>query len=206
MTRTQQRIVKGLVVTGALTLAGVALAAGGGHGADHGPVAWYKSGWAKIGFHAFNLVVLLTIIFKYALPVIRESLRGRAVGIKNELGDADSVRKAAQARHAEIEARLAKLSDEVAGIRSQADKDGQAEQARLEARAKAAAQQIAETAERQIADEAARAKQALRKEAVSLAVELAEDLLKNNIGNEDQQRLAAQVLTTVKEAEVSHHV
>ena len=58
---------------------------------------------------------------------------------------------------------------------------------------------IGEAAERNIRDEVARARDQLRRDAVALAVELAEENLKEQVNSDDQQRLARAFLDTLNQ-------
>lgn len=198
---------------------------GGAHGADHGPhytgdvdgdgtANWMDADadetmgegtyvLTSMGWHAFNLALFFAIVYFGFGSTIRDAVRGRAVRIRTELDEAQELRNEAVAHHDAIASRLAKLESEIAGMNDRADQDVAAEAARIEARAKVAATSVAETAKRQIADEAARASRALKAEAVELAVELAEGILTKQMKADDQQRLAAQFLASV-DGEGSH--
>lgn len=147
-----------------------------------------------LSFHALNFVVLMAIILFGAGGAIKSMLSRRASAIAYDIEEATTLRDEAQTRFDEVTARLAKLEDEIASIGANAETEAKAEEARLAERATAAAAQIAETAQRQIADEAARARASVKAEAVALAVELAEGIVKQQIGAADQRRLAEQFL------------
>lgn len=189
MNRTVLSLLKGAAL--AAIASAPAFAAGGGHGADDGVP------WVKIGFHAINFGILVFILVKFGGPAIMDSLRGRSLTIKRDIQEADTLKREAKARHDELTARLDKVAGELESIRHQAEVDGANEEERMRASAEAAAVRIAETAERQIADETVRARQAIREEAVAQAVELAESILRNNVNADDQKRLASEFLASV---------
>ena len=60
------------------------------------------------------------------------------------------------------------------------------------------AAEVAEDLAREIADEGARARRAIRDEAVILAVQLAEGILAGQVQSGDQKRLADEFLNTLK--------
>ena len=152
-----------------------------------------------IGFHAFNLMLLIALFYFVARRPINDALRGRALGIRKELTDSAKERDEARERHDEVVARLAKLEDEIAEMHAKARADAEAEKAKLIERAKAEAVRIGEAAERNIRDEVARARDQLRRDAVALAVELAEENLKEQVNSDDQQRLARAFLDTLNQ-------
>jgi F-type H+-transporting ATPase subunit b len=150
-----------------------------------------------IAWHAFNFAVLIGLILWLGRSGIKDSLHERAVKIRASVEEAASAKAAAEARQAEIAARLNRLEDEITAMKDRARAEALAEEARIAERADEAARRIAETAQRQIGDEAARARTALRAEAVDLAVKLAEGILRSNVGANDQRRLAEQFLASI---------
>ncbi len=158
-----------------------------------------------IGFHAINLAILLGIFWWAAVPAVRDMVHQRAVVLKDEIGDAQSVRDEASRRHAALTDRLAAIETEISAMRERAEADAARETADIEARAQRAAEGLSETVGRQIRDEAARARQALRAEAVEIAVELAEGILRDQIAEGDQRALASAFLDTVRTAEEGPH-
>lgn len=226
MTLLSRRLAPALGLAILLAVAPVALAAGGGgdHGGEHGDEhgggehhACYSCdddvdgtpNWldsdagdqyvaSGIAFHGLNLLLLLGIVGWFAGPSIKDAVRGRATVIKEDIDEAARLKAEAQSTHDEVAERLAKLESEIAAMRETAKREAQADEARILERAKAAAEQLSETTSRQIADETARARDALRREAVELAIELAEGILTENVAASDQRRLATEFLDTVR--------
>ncbi|MCB9680031.1 MAG: hypothetical protein H6733_01040 [Alphaproteobacteria bacterium] len=151
-----------------------------------------------IAFHLLNLLLLIGLALWGAAPIVRDMLRSRAHGIRTSIDAAAKLHADAQAHHDAIASRLAALDTEIADLLARARTDADEVAGRIEARATAAAASIAETATRQIADEARRATQAIRAEAVELAVELAEGILRKQLQAGDQRRLAEQFLSSVQ--------
>ncbi|MEN0067345.1 MAG: hypothetical protein AAGA48_34765 [Myxococcota bacterium] len=198
--------------------AGPALASGGGgHGDDHGGhhasytgdedrdgiPNWRDPGneayvCGEVGFHTFNLMLFIGIIVYLARRPMMDTFRDRALDIRKGLTDSARQRDEAHQRHQEFVARLDAIEQEVAGMEAKAKTDAEAEEASLAARAEEAATRIAEQAERSIQDEARRARLALRKDAVELAVQLAETTLQSKVSTDDQQKLATEFLATLK--------
>ena len=78
-----------------------------------------------------------------------------------------------------------------------AQQEAAREEQKLVERAEREAARIGETAERSIRDEATRARNALRRDAVELAVKLAEGILARNVAAADQQALAREFLQSL---------
>lgn len=176
----------GAAATGAaLLLPGMALAAGGDAGDGAVP-------WVKVGLHAFNLTVLFGAIAYFAGPKVKEALKTRAAEIKAEIDASNQARKDTRERFEALEARLdaaAEADKEAAAIAARADKD---------------IQRIQEATERSIRNETAKARLALRADAVALAVKLAEERLTDQLGTEDDQRLAGDLLSLVEDGDAAN--
>ncbi|MFT4623654.1 MAG: F-type H+-transporting ATPase subunit b [Myxococcota bacterium] len=157
----------------------------------------------KLVFHFINLLILFGIIWWMARGMAGDYLRGRALFVRKELEDSKVARDAAEANHAEIEARLVAVEKEVAEIDHRAVEQAAQEHADLVARAHVEAERIADTAQRNVRDEVTRARNELRREAVELAVQLAEGTLKANVNRQDQQDLAHQFLQSLDAEQVN---
>lgn len=196
---------------------------GGDHGGGHGGLAFTgdddgdgTANWMDpdagehfvaddIGFHALNFLLLVGLLVWAGRGPLRDMLHQRALALRTGIDEAQALRAEAVARHEALTARLAALEAEVGEIHARATRDAEAEAARIVERAEAGAARLKETVSRQIRDEAARARQALRAEAVEIAVELAEGILRDQVSADDQQRLAAAFLDTVRSAEEAPH-
>lgn len=154
---------------------------------------------SKLGWHLFNLALLVgVLVWAVRRPVV-DGIKNRALAIRKELTDAARMRDEARQRHEELGLRLSRFEEEVKQLRAEAEADAKAEEAKLIERAHAEAERIKQTAERNIRDELSRAQFALRKEAVDLAVKLAEQTLRREVRAEDQRRLARQFLDSLNE-------
>lgn len=193
---------------------------GGDHGGEHhhyythdddhdGTPNWLDSDsgetYVALGllFHFINLLLLFGVIGWAARRPASDFVRSRALGIRKELEDTKAARDAAESAHAEIVERLAKVEQEVADIERKAKEQAATEHAKLVARAHSEAERIGATAERNIRDEVSRARNELRREAVELAVQLAETTLRANVDRSDQQELARQFLESLADKQVN---
>ena len=103
-------------------------------------------------------------------------------------------------------ARLQALEDEIAELHANARAEAEVEKQRIIAHARSEAERIAQSAQRNIRDEIARARTALRREAVELAVELAEGALRERVTSDDNERLTADFLSTLNSDGEAGHV
>jgi len=116
------------------------------------------------------LVVLLGIFLAKALP---KTFRDRNSAIQKDLADARTATEQAGIRLSGVEARLAKLDDEIAAMRAQADKDSAADEQRILAGVEEEKQKILAAAEQEIASATAHARREIQKYAAELAIEQA---------------------------------
>lgn len=211
----------------ALSFTSPALAAGGGDGHDHSPAPHYLADVNNNGVadwrdwdckgdelcedtfqlesilkHAFNFVLLIALLTYAVRQPLSNYLSERAKTIRAELEDGQALLDAAKAREQEIAGRLAKLEATLAQISADADEAAAKDKASLLERARAEAERITENAERNIRDEVARARTTLQRQAVELAVELAEQTLRGQVSQDDQRRLARELLNSLSDSEV----
>ncbi|MFT5684156.1 MAG: F0F1-type ATP synthase membrane subunit b/b' [Myxococcota bacterium] len=153
--------------------------------------------WPKMAFHAFNLVLLLSIIGWFAGGKIKDALKNRSTGVRVELESAAQAKAEAKARFEALQARLDSLDVQISELHTEAEAAAELERAAIEARAERDATMLRENAERSIRDEVTRARAELRREAVGLAVELAGQQLRGQITADRQAGLTNQFLSSV---------
>lgn len=154
---------------------------------------------AKVGFHAINLALFVGALILFGRRPIMDALANRALGIRKDLEDSHKVYDDAKAANDALGARLDKIEAEIAGMQAEAEAEAQRQEEKLVERAHSEAGRIAEAAERSIRDEVQRARFALKRDAVALAVELAESHLKEQMTADHQQQLAREFLDSLKE-------
>lgn len=150
--------------------------------------------------HLGNLLLFAIVVGLLARRPLKDALGNRAIGIRKAIAEASDAHSAAQARMEQVSRRLDVLDAEIDKMRSDARTQMVEEEQRLIQRAQDEAARIAETAERNIREELVRARTALRKEAVELAVAAAEETLKKQVHPSDQRRLARSFLETLGDA------
>jgi F-type H+-transporting ATPase subunit b len=144
------------------------------------------------GFEAwkfFNLILFVgAMIFLLRRPV-SQSMRARRESIRKELMRAQEERNAAQAKLAEVNARLARLDDEVAALRWQARDEAAQERERIERATEEDARKLRAQAQREIESAGKAARLELRRYAAEQSVELAEQMLRRDLQAPDDERL-----------------
>lgn len=174
-------------------MTGVAVASGGG-GHDDGGVLLKDFLWRALNFGL--MAVLLVFVLR---KPIKNGLAGRREGIEKALAEAKQAKEDAEAKFAEYDQKLALATEEIEEISTAIRREGELEQQKIIASAKEMAIKIEKDAESAAALEIAKARTELQREAVQLAVELAEDLLKKNFTKEDDTRLIDEYMKKVGE-------
>ena len=153
-----------------------------------GDSPWYDyPGWEVWRF--FNLLLFVgALVFLLRRP-ISASLVARRDTIRQELMRAQEERRAALAKLEEVEARLAKLDAEVETVRAQAKREAAEERESIKRATAEETRRLREQAQREIESAGKVARQDLRRYAAEQSVRLAEDLIRRDIGVEDDKRL-----------------
>jgi len=133
-------------------------------------VSLEQASWLSTGL---NFVVIAALIFWGGRKFLPGMFRERTSAIQKATHEAQKASEEARRRLTEIESRLMKLDVEIGMMRDAAEREGMAEESRLQAAAQAAARKIVQSAEQEIAAAAKAARRALTGYAADLAVELA---------------------------------
>lgn len=133
-----------------------------------------------------NFAVIAGVIFWASKKFLPGIFRQRTASIQKAMEDARKASADANRRLSEIESRLSRLDTEISTMRTSADQEAAAEEARIQAAAHEDARKIVESAEQEIV---AAAKQ-VRRELTAYAADLAVSLAKKQIhvdASTDQQ-------------------
>lgn len=158
----------------------------------------------EIGLHAFNFFLLIGLLAYLLRAPVRDFLNTRSAQIRKDLEDADRQRREAEERYKAIEAKLAHFESELASMKADGQADAEREAQLIAERAEKDAAHLKETAERAIREETRAARNSLRRDAVDLAVKLAEENLRAQLGPADQQKLAQEFLASIPKEGVSN--
>jgi F-type H+-transporting ATPase subunit b len=122
---------------------------------------------------ALNFGIVLAIIVWAAKKNLPAVFRNRTATIQKSLEEARQASEEAKRRLSDIESRLGKLDQEIAGMRANVEKEAAAEEERIKAVAEEDGRRIVESAEQEIAAIAKAARRDLTAYAADLAVSLA---------------------------------
>ena len=149
--------------------------------------------------HLFNLAILIGILTWFLRKPLSDFLQHRRLEVKEALDESWDAKSEAEERYQEIEARISNFEGELERLMTDVRADAEMERSVIEERARQAAAQLEAAAERTVSEELRRARRELRDEAISLAVNLAGDLLHSTVGTDDQKRLTEDYLGKVGE-------
>ena len=178
-----------------LAMAGAAWASeAGGHGGID-PAKLNDLLWRTV-----NFVIFAGIMYKLAAKPIKTFFASRKTDINTELQDLETQKIKVQKALKEAKAQLAAVAAERDQLIQQYIAEGEAEKAKIIEKAEQSAQRLKDMAIMTIEAETKKAAAELRQEIVETAVKLSEQIIKEKIVPEDQQRLVDDYLAKVVEA------
>lgn len=181
---------RGLVVgVAALVAPASALAEGAASAEGHS---------ATLVWHAVNLIALLGVLVYFLRAPIRGFFATRRHDIEQNLERAAAVLREAEQRLADWKGRMARLDAEIQELRRLAQERAETERRQILADAEAAAARIRRDGAAAVKQEERRARDALRKEAADLAIELAGELLRQQVTDADRARLADEFIERIE--------
>ena len=130
-----------------------------------------QSYWLSV---VLNFAVIAAVIIWAGRKFLPGVFRDRTAAIQKAMQEAQKASEEARRKLAEIESRLQKLDVEIGMMRDAAEREGAAEEERIEAAAKDDARKIVASAEQEIAAAAKAARRQLTAHAAELAVGLAQ--------------------------------
>ena len=129
-----------------------------------------QSYWLSV---VLNFVVIAALIVWAGFKYLPGMFRDRSAAIQKAMQEAQIASEEARRRLADIESRLIKLDGEIGMMRDAAEKEGAAEEARIQAAAEEDARKIVLSAEQEVAAAVKAARRQLTAYAADLAVGLA---------------------------------
>ena len=156
--------------------------------------------WAGGGSYlsqSVNLIVLLVIFGFIAIRNVPIMFSNRSQDIQYNIQKGQKELESAKQQNEELKKQLENLSTRIEAIQQQAKEDINAMEAKMSKQIEDEKLRIQDSTTRSIEEELSRAKSELQRESVEIAVDLAADLLKENINDEDHQRLSQNFVSAV---------
>ncbi|MBL8113592.1 MAG: ATP synthase F0 subunit B [Acidobacteria bacterium] len=199
------RRVRAILLAGAVCAASLssALLASGEEGSGHGAAAEgheKANTWLGVPmpfWQGLNLVLFLGVLVYFLRKPLSNWLAERRDGVLTAQKKAESDRVKAEQLTREIQARLAKIENEIADIRLTAEKDAVHEEANLVTQAEADAKRLVARTEADIESRMRAARAELLEYAAGLSVKTAEEILRKSLTADDQRRLAQEGLASL---------
>lgn len=163
--------------------ASVAIASGDAHHVDSGILL------KDFLWRVFNFSITAGILIYFVSKPLKNALAGRREGIESALKASSEAASTAETKFAEYDAKLTAAESEIETIKASIKEEAEAEKLRIIAEAREMADKIKLEAKNTADNEIAKARRELQQEAVTMAVKIAEDVLKKAMTKEDQSRL-----------------
>jgi F-type H+-transporting ATPase subunit b len=138
-----------------------------------GAMVGMKPTQAAAAFTIFNFLVLVIVLAYGLLKMLPKTFRGRNTAIQKHLVDARTATEEATARLNSVESRLAKLDEQIAALRAQAEAEIVRDEQRIKDSVEAEKVKIIAAAEAEIQNASTLARRSIQKYAAELAIEQA---------------------------------
>lgn len=146
-----------------------------------------------------NFFILIIILHIAGSQKVVDFFSNRKTAIRESLEDATKLKEEAEKRYVEITDKLARAKKEISDIHTSFREEGEKGRDILIDKAKIEAEKISRQAETTTDQEIRKAKMALRSEAVDLAAEMAEKILKKNMTKKDLKRITGEYIKKTSE-------
>ncbi|OQY18085.1 MAG: ATPase [Desulfobacteraceae bacterium 4572_35.1] len=150
-------------------------------------------------YRLFNFAGTVAILVYFIAKPMKKALAARREGIEAQLKASEAAEQQAQQKYAEYDSKLSLAEGEIAEIKEAIKQEALSEKERIIAEAQEMAQRIRSEAKSTADSEVAKARLTLQQEAATMAVEIAEDILKKAVTKEDQARLVKEYKQKVGE-------
>lgn len=174
-----------------IAFASYAFGSGGGEEAGGTPL------WKDYLWKIINFGILFVILYKFGKKPLQTFLKNRTELIEKTLKEAKEAKELAQKALSEVEERLKMKDKEIEEILSVSKRSGEKEREEIIGESHKLREKILEQAKTNIDYELKHAKEAIKAEAVEIAMELAEKKLKETLKKEDQERLLDESLAKI---------
>ena len=124
-------------------------------------------------FETANFIVLAILLGGFLVKALPKTFRDRNSAIQKDLVDARTATEEASIRLSGVEARLAKLDEEIAAMKDRAEKDSALDEKRIKANVEEEKKKIVDAAEQEIAAATVHAQRQIQQYAAELAIEQA---------------------------------
>lgn len=155
--------------------------------------------WTFVGEHAVNFIILFAVLAYFLKEPLRNFLVERRGIIGNEIEEAKKTIEEAKKRYEDYAEKMKKMGEEIKSLKETIRKEGAVEREEILRQAEVTSQKIRDDARETIKLEAAKARREIQSEVVSLAVGLAESIIKQNLKESDERQFIEEFIKKVEE-------
>ncbi len=157
-----------------------------------------SKGWvATDTYRVMNFAVLALALFFVLRKPVSQALSSRSDGIKEQLADLEARKEEVEKKLAEYNEKLSKLDNQAEEIVAQYIQQGHAAKDKILKEAERAADKLEEQARKNIEHEFKQAKLKLQKEILEKSLLKAEEMIREKINEQDQEKLIDEYLDKV---------
>ena len=161
-------------------------------GAEESPWSAWMLFWRVI-----NTVALVGLLIYFARKPLANFFSERKAQISKDLEEAKEQREKAEALLTEYKQKLAGMEKELEKLRAELRKSADAESAKIMANAEKMSVSMVEAAKLAAEQEVRKARATLKNEAVAMAVQMAESLIREKINDADRKKIVEDYLVKV---------
>ncbi|GIK52019.1 MAG: F0F1 ATP synthase subunit B [Planctomycetaceae bacterium] len=188
------RVLKLIALALPVLLAAPAFAAGGVNHDQHGGAGVLQFLPNVLFWEYIAFGIILVVLGGFVFPKLFKQLDARQKGIQDALDKADQVRAEAEVLLKKHEDLMRRANDDAKKITDEAVAAGKQAREKIEQAGQQAAQELKQRAEREVELMTRKAEAELRERAVELALLAAGKVLERSISEDDQRRLAREVV------------
>lgn len=155
---------------------------------------------AGIHWRIFNFVVFLGSLFFILRKPVREFWVSRAHQIRFEIDESAKLKREFQERYDTLKKRVSRIEEEAKALVRFMEQEGELEKKKMIEEAEQLSRRIRHESERIADQEVRKAREILKAQTVQMAIELADRVIRENIRDEDQQRLTEKYMTGLERA------
>lgn len=149
-------------------------------------------GVPSLVWQVLNLGLFLGLLWYFLRKPLAGFLENRKTGVATALAKADDDRRRAEQLSVELKARLASIEAELANLKAEARREADAERAALLAKSQADADHMLARTRADLDNRVRAARAELTAYAADLSVDLAREILKKTVTQDDEKRLLSE--------------
>ena len=146
--------------------------------------------WISFVIQFLSFLILLTVVFVFAYKPVKKILKKRADFVENEIKEARENNLIAQKNVEEAKEMVATSKVQASAIIKNAEQQGHEQYDAIIEQAKSDVEEMKKDAQKDIERAKEEAIQDIRNEMVSVALSASEEILKREVDNKDNKRLA----------------